>query len=143
MEEAYLITIETKQHLDGGEEFLDMTTGASLEGTEEDYTIVYTDASGDLAGTVIRLHVEKGEKITIIREGDYHTNLVLEPGVRHQTLYQTPFGSFMVGVSALEVDSTITQSGGKLRFRYCTDADLVPIGEVTFNITLKPRSIGG
>ena len=56
---------------------------------------------------------------------------------------QTPYGEFMIGVCALRVESQITQNGGSLLFRYCTDADMVPLGEVEFKMTLKPRINGG
>ena len=143
LEEAYLIGIHIIQSAEGQKEELDMTTGAALSGTPEDYTIIYTDSTGDLAGTVTKVHVKDRRRITIKREGDYQTSLVLEPNVRHQTLYQTPYGEFMIGVCALRVESQITQSGGTLLFRYCTDADMVPLGEVEFKMTLKPRFNGG
>ena len=143
MEDAYLIRIQTLQITQGEKESLELTTNASLEGEPNDYTIIYIDSTGDLAGTVTSVHVENNERITVMREGDYQTNLVLEPNVRHQTHYQTPYGSFMIGVCAMHVESNMTKEGGKLLFRYCTDVDMVPLGEVEFKITLKPRSIGG
>ncbi len=143
MEDAYLITIQTTQIANGEKQSLDMTTQAALQGTNEDYTIIYTDATGDLAGTRTEVRVENGKRITIKREGEFQTNLVLEPQVRHLTHYQTPYGPFMIGVCAMHVESSITENGGTLLFRYCTDVDMVPLGEIEFKITLKPRSIGG
>ena len=143
MEDAYFITIHITQNANGEKQSLDMTTHASLQGTDEDYTIHYTDSTGDLAGTPTEIRVENGKRITVTRAGEFQTNLVLEPQVRHQTHYQTPYGPFMIGVCALQVESAVTQNGGTLLFRYCTDVDMVPLGEIEFKITLKPRSIGG
>ena len=143
MEDTYLITIQTTQKANGETQKLDMTTHAALMGTTDDYTISYTDATGDLVGTRTQVHVENNRKITIIRAGEYQTNLILEPQVRHLTHYQTPYGPFMIGVCALHVNSQISETGGTLLFRYSTDVDMVPLGEIEFKMTLKPRSIGG
>ena len=143
MEDAYLITIQITQIANGEKQSLDMTTGATLQGTPDDYIIRYTDSTGDLAGTETEVHVENGKHITITRAGEFQTNLVLEPQVRHLTHYQTPYGSFMIGVCALQVESAVSETGGCLKFRYCTDVDMVPLGEITFKIILKPHPIGG
>ena len=143
MEDAYLISIHIAQNANGEKQALDMTTHAALQGSPEDYSIRYTDSTGDLAGTETVIRVENRRCITIDRAGEFQTNLFLEPQVRHQTHYRTPYGEFMIGVCALHVQSDITEAGGTLVFRYCTDVDMVPLGEIEFKITLKPRSIGG
>ena len=51
MEDAYLITIQITQIANGEKQSLDMTTGATLKGTPDDYIIRYTDSTGDLSGT--------------------------------------------------------------------------------------------
>ncbi len=143
MEESYLVSIHSVQTIEGQKESLDMTAPAALEWAQDSYTITYTDAGGDLKGTVTHVQVENGRRVTVTREGDYQTNLVLEPNVRHLTHYDTPYGSFMIGVCALRVESDMKAQGGTLIFRYCTDVDMVPLGEVEFKFTVKPRPNGG
>ena len=140
MQEDCLIRIHTVQTMDGKQETLDITSHATLQGEEPDYTITYPDEGGELDGCVTQLHVKDGRCVTISREGAYETQMILEPSVRHISQHQTPFGSFMLGVSALQVQSNMKRNGGTLRFRYCTDVDMVPLGEFSFDIQLtKPE----
>ncbi len=136
MPEDYMIRIHTVQNVEGQKQTLDMTSRAALEGDEQDYTITYLDEDGDLRGSTTRLHVEDGRCITISRDGSFDSHMVLEQNVRHMSQHQTPYGAFMLGVSALQVRSDMNRSGGTLHFRYCTDVDMVPLGEISFDISL-------
>ena len=133
-----MIRIHTEQLMDGQKETLEMTSRAALQGEGMDYTITYLDEDGDLKGSTTSLHVENGRCITITRDGDYGSHMVIEQRVRHMSQHQTPYGSFMLGVSAQQIESDIKKSGGTLRFRYCTDVDMVPLGEISFDIRLTP-----
>ena len=140
MQEDCLIQIHTVQNMEGKLETLDITSHATLQGEGADYTITYPDEGGELEGCITQLRVRDGRRVTISREGAYETEMVLEPNVRHISQHQTPFGSFMLGVSALQVQSDMKKNGGTLRFRYCTDVDMVPLGEFSFDIQLtKPE----
>lgn len=136
MREDYIIHILTEQNVDGQKETLEMTSRAALQGEGMDYTITYLDEDGDLKGSTTRLHVENGKCVTIIRDGAYESHMIVEQNVRHMSQHLTPYGAFMLGVSALQVDSDIKKDGGTLRFRYCTDVDMVPLGEISFDIRL-------
>ena len=143
MKENYLIEIRSTQEVDGEREVLELTSRAALSGTGDDYVITYTDEDGDLAGTTTTLHVENGRRVTISRKGGYQSHMIIEERVRHISQHNTPYGSFMLGVSALQVQSDIQKNGGILHFRYCTDVDMVPLGEIDFQITLKEQNNGG
>ena len=136
MQEDYLISIHTCQEVEGEKDIIDMTALASLRGDDDDYYITYTDEDGDLAGVKTTLHVENKSCITISREGSYNSHMIVEKNVRHISQHITPYGSFMLGVSALSVESKMKKDGGTLNFRYCTDIDMMPLGEIEFNITL-------
>ena len=84
--------------------------------------------------------MENGRCVTISRDGAFESHMIVEKNVRHMSQHLTPYGAFMLGVSALQVDSDMKQSGGTLRFRYCTDVDMVPLGEISFDIRLTKCS---
>ena len=67
--------------------------------------------------------------------------MIVEKNVRHISHHTTPYGSFSLGVSALAIDSKMKKNGGTLNFRYCTDIDMHPLGEIEFDITLEKRPI--
>jgi len=123
------VKIETKQRLDGDEEKLQVITHASFSGSRDDYTLIYTEESPEDGESKTELRCEKGEKITVIRFGEgMTTNLILEKGIRHASCHATPYGTFSMGVVALEIDSDMDEKGGTLHFMYATDIENSPLG---------------
>lgn len=140
MEYNYLVSIDTKQKIDGDEENLQVITHASFSGDRDDYTIIYTEQNRETGESKTELRCEKSEKITVVRFGDeMSTNLILEKGKRHISCHNTPFGTFSMGITALEIDSDMDENGGTLHFRYATDIENNPLGEIVFDFRLKPK----
>lgn len=137
LKDDYLITLHTVQETEGDKDIIDMTARASFTGEEDDYYITYTDEEGDFEGCEITLHVENGSCVTISRKGNYNSHMIVEKNVRHISHHTTPYGSFSLGVSALNINSKMKKSGGTLDFSYCTDIDMHPLGEIEFNIKLE------
>ncbi|MBQ8029453.1 MAG: DUF1934 domain-containing protein [Clostridia bacterium] len=139
MKEDFLITMVTHQNVEGEKQVLEMTSVADFSGSADDYYISYVDSDGDMKGCRTTLHVEKGELITIRREGDFDSHIIVEKNTRHVSHHNTPYGIFTMGISAIDVESVMTGEGGKLRFRYATDIDMHPVGEIEFDITVSQR----
>lgn len=140
MKENFLIKMVTRQYIEGEKQTLEMTSVADFHGTADDYYISYVDDDGDMKGCRTTLHVENGSLITIRREGDYNSHIIVEKNNRHISHHNTPYGIFTMGISAIAVESGMTDSGGKLSFRYATDIDMHPIGEIEFDITVSERN---
>lgn len=141
MSEDYIITLVSRQTVEGETSEVEMTALADFQGNEDDYRVRYTDEDGDLAGCVTTLHVENGRCITMSRDGDYGSHMIIEKGVRHVSQNGTPYGTFSLGIRATGIESTIKDGNGTLRFQYVTDIDLHPLGEIEFHITLRQRNI--
>lgn len=138
MKKEFLISVLTRQEIEGEKEELEIMTKAFLEGEKDDYTISYTEEEEDGSKSETTLHVEKGKCITVSREGTISTHLVIEDGVRHISHHVTPYGAFSMGISSMGIESDITEEGGILRFRYMTDLEMSPLGKIEFDITLSP-----
>lgn len=141
VKEDYLMTMITHQDVEGEKEVIEMTAVAEFKGSANDYYISYSDDDGELKGCKTTLHVENGSLITIRREGAYDSHMVIEKNVRHVSHHNTPYGSFSMGFSAAEVESQMTKEGGKLNFKYSTDIDMRPVGEIEFEITIAQRNV--
>lgn len=136
----YLVTIDTRQKIEGEEEALRVITHASLEGSRDDYTLVYTEQSRENGESKTEIRCEKGEKITVVRFGEgMTTNLILEKGIRHISCHTTPYGAFSMGITATEILSDMDERGGTLHFSYNTDIENNPLGEITFDFTVTPK----
>ena len=138
MEMNYLVTIDTKQKIDADEENLRVITHASLEGDREDYTQIYTEQSKENGESKTENRCEKGERISVVRFGEgMTTNIILEKGIRHISCHTTPYGAFSMGITAIEILSDMDEKGGNLHFKYATDIENNPLGEITFDFTVE------
>lgn len=140
MKEDYLVTIVTKQEIEGEKDVLEVTTHADLQCDGDNFTISYTEQEADGSESRTKLHCSDGKCITVTREGAINTYMIIEKDVRHISHHVTPYGSFSMGVSAADIKSDITQEGGKLNFRYSTDIEMSPLGMIEFDITLTKKS---
>ena len=142
MEMNYIIKIDTKQKIDGEEEILQVITHASFSGNKDEYSIVYTEHNPESGESKTELSYDKEGKVTVVRYGEgMTTNIILEKGMRHASCHATPYGTFSMGIVALEIDSDMDENGGTLHFRYTTDIENNPLGEITFDFTLTPKKI--
>lgn len=139
MENQYLITVVTVQETDGEKEILEMTTHANLEIENGDYIITYTEDDSEEGESRTVLKVENESRISVSREGGINSYMTIEMGIRHLSHHVTPYGAFSLGITAKKVESEMTADGGTLVFRYATDQEMQPIGEIEFNITLKKK----
>lgn len=76
--------------------------------------------------------------MSLIRQGDYRSRLVVEENQRNIGYYATPVGELMIGVSAREVVNRLTPFGGTLEFAYALDlnASLLSDNRITIQVSL-------
>ena len=141
MKEDYLVTIVTRQEIEGEKDLLEVITHGHLEGEGENYTLVYTEQEEDGTESTTKLQIEKGSLVTVNREGSISTYMVIEKEVRNLSHHVTPYGSFSMGVCGKDVFSSMTADGGNLRFSYATDIEAKPLGVIEFDITVKKKNI--
>ena len=77
------------------------------------------------------------KQISIIRNGDYKSQLILELDKRHQCYYSTPLGSVVVGIYTKKMDIDMNSTGGKISVAYTLDFDSSVVSENTFDIHVK------
>lgn len=138
MEKVFLISVLTRQEIEGEKEELEIMTRATLKGEKNDYTIIYKEQEEDGSESETTLRVEDESRITVSREGTISTHLTLKKDVRTLSHHVTPYGAFSMGILCVNVESDMTENGGGLRFRYMTDIEMNPLGEIEFDITLSP-----
>lgn len=140
MQQEYLIKMVSKHTDEESTDVVEMTSVAEFSGNSDDYVISYTEDEGDRKGCKTTIHVENGACVTITRSGSYGSHMIIEKNQRHLSQHATPFGSFSIGVSALDITSEMDENEGRLSFAYSTDIELRPVGEIEIDITVKKCS---
>lgn len=134
------IKIITTQYAEGDKETIIVETTADISGNESDYTISYIETQGDSAGEKTLIRVTDKKRVEIKREkGALASLIILETGIRHISNYSVSGVSFNMGMSCSEISSDF--ENGRLFFRYETDVELVPIGEIEFEFIFRRTGV--
>ena len=84
-----------------------------------------------------------GDNMVIMRRtGDSNASLIIEKGKKHHCHYGTPYGDFMVGISAADVrcnlnDSDIGVSSGEMYLKYTVDINSKLMSENEMHIDFE------
>lgn len=140
MKEDYLVTVVTRQEIEGERDLLEVTTHGHLEGEDDSYTLIYTEQEEDGSESTTKLQIKKDSSVTVNREGSIATYMIIEKDVRNLSHHVTPYGSFSMGVCGKEIISEMNDEGANLRFSYATDIENNPLGVVEFDITARKKS---
>lgn len=116
---------------------IELTTNGKLNVTPYGYHLSYEESElTGMEGTLTSFEVRPG-RIVLTRTGTTTSEMVFEQGIRHLSLYDTPYGQLEIGVFSRVVESSLNEHGGEIRVRYAIDIDHQLAGEN--NIHLKVR----
>lgn len=142
MTKDVMISIQGLQdYNETGADSIELTTAGKLRRLEEGYELSYEESAlTGMEGTLTRFEIQPG-RVLLTRSGQLNSEMVFEKGVRHLSLYDTPYGSMMVGVAARKVRSTINDCGGELEINYAIDIDHRLAGENSFSLQVRESHI--
>ncbi len=139
MREDYLITIDGTMEHDGETDNVRLMTRGSFVRRGGSYYITYqeTEATG-YQGCVTTVKVDGDDKVSKLRYGTAPRQLYIEKGRRHVCHYETGQGSLSLGVAADDIQSQLSEEGGRVLFSYYLDMDAQSISKNIVDITVKP-----
>ncbi|MCD8189480.1 MAG: DUF1934 domain-containing protein [Clostridiales bacterium] len=120
---------------------VELTTAGKLTRTARGYHLSYQESA--LTGMEgIQTNIEVSPNLVMLtRTGQVCSEMVFEKGVRHLSLYDTPFGSLEVGVAARSIHSTIGDRGGELEVNYSINIDHRLAGENSFSLKVREAKV--
>lgn len=121
MKKDVIIQVCDKQKTDGETECMEISVIGTMDGFGKDYVLEYTEYDGEMTGCKTKIAVADARCVSVMREGPYATEMTLEAGKRHSCHYETPYGSFMIGIFTRSVQSAMTEQGGSLSMEYTID----------------------
>ena len=139
MTENVIISIKGKQlYAESSPDEMELVTSGTLQRESGGgYTVSYQESElTGLEGTTTKLHIE-GPRVTLLREGNINSQLVFEEGIRHLSMYETPYGALSIGVSTKRMRSTVDEAGGDLEIDYAIEIDNLVAGQNLFRMNVK------
>lgn len=134
------ITIKSTQNYENGQkDTAEISTVGTFEKNEDSFIISYLDSSATgFEGCTTTLTVFDNDKVTLLRTGkNNNSDLTIENGKKHHSVYSTVYGDMMIGVNAKSVVSTLTQNGGNIYLNYTVDINSAFISANELYITVE------
>ena len=113
MTDNVIISIKGKQlYAESGADEIELVTAGTLkQDGRGGFTVSYQESElTGLEGTTTKVHIGGG-RVTLLREGSINSQMVFEEGMRHLSMYETPYGELSVGVNTRRMRSTVGEAG--------------------------------
>lgn len=123
MNQDVIISIIGQETL-GSDQAVELVTPGSFVRDGDKYYLSYqeTEVSGFDDETTTTLKIE-GDTVAMTRVGQINTHMVFRRGEKHMGHYETPYGSFTVGILSDDVDIKLGDNGGEIRIKYLLEID--------------------
>ena len=140
MEEKYIITVVGKQTVDGETDTIEVITAGDMVIGGDRITITYPEFTEDTPTqqTDTTVTLDKGV-LSIDRQGEMSSHLILEQGVRHECLYQTPMGQMFIGIFTDSIQHDLDEHGGAITAAYQLDFNRTVVSYNEFHISVKEK----
>ena len=142
MEKDVIISIKGTQAVDDAPpEVIELVTEGQLRGSErEGYTLSYQESElTGLEGTLTTFQVEP-HQVTLLRVGEFNSQMVFQLGRRHFSMYETPYGALSVWVNTHDLRAELGEHGGKIQISYAIEIEHNVAGENSFLIDVREKS---
>ena len=136
MEKQVVISIKGMQkYVDTDPDVIELVTeGRLIRRGKDDYILSYRESElTGLDGTETTIHVE-GEQVTLVRTGEFNTQMVFQEGRRHLSMYNTPYGAMAIGVNTRHLLAELDDQGGDIEIDYAIEIDHALAGRNVFQI---------
>ena len=139
MENNVIISIQGKQSFEAqDDDTIELVTEGCLEPDGDDgYTLSYQESElTGLEGTLTTFQVEP-DRVTLLRVGEFNSQMVFQEGRRHLAMYNTPYGSMTIGVNTRHLHADLTERGGDIGIDYAIEIDHTVAGRNVFQINVR------
>ena len=138
MEKDVVISIKGMQTYEGNDpDTVELVTAGRLMKDKAGYTLSYQESEiTGLEGTLTTIQVE-GEQVTLMRMGEFNSQMVFQEGRRHLSMYNTPYGAMSVGVNTRHLLADLSDKGGDIEIDYAIEIDHAIAGRSVFQIKVR------
>ena len=143
MDKEVVISIKGMQkYEDTFPDVVELVTSGRLAREGESYTLSYQESElTGLGGTLTTIQVD-GEQVTLLRVGEFNSQMVFQEGRRHLSMYNTPYGAMAIGVHTRRLLAQLNDQGGDIEVDYSVEVDHAMAGRNVFRINVKEAESG-
>ncbi|MBQ3109724.1 MAG: DUF1934 domain-containing protein [Clostridia bacterium] len=120
MKKVY-VSIIGETSVNGDDDKTELVTEGEYTFRNGKYLLRYREHLSDV-GDECTTHIKiDTDTVTMSRNGGINTQMIFQEGKRHMSHYETPLGSFTIGVSTDMLRNTLGPDGGEVEIKYILD----------------------
>ena len=138
MKQTVMLSLHSVQRYEEQEaEELELVTEGTMEFRDNGWEISYveTELTG-LEGVTTTFRVEK-DQLILKRTGQLRSEMLFRLGYAHDSLYQMPFGAFLMRVETLSLFYDIVPEGGSIDLCYRVTIENTQTGTVEYHMDIR------
>ena len=134
-----VIKIVSKQRTENGDHAGEMTVTGTLTCEEEKSIIEYIENNEETGPEETTITFFENKTVSIVRKGQFSSEMMVEKNTRHHTFYSTPYGELTMGIYGNQVEWSKEDKGGVLRMKYSLDFNNGFVSENTMKIYIEEK----
>ena len=140
MKQAVILSLHSSQRYEEQEaEELELVTEGTMEFRDGGWDISYAESElTGLKGVTTTFRVEK-DQLTLRRTGQLNSEMVFRLGYAHDSLYQMPFGTFLMQVETLSLFYDIVSDGGSIDLCYRVTIENSQAGTIEYHMDIRVK----
>lgn len=135
----YVFVISSEITTDGDKSNIELTTTGNYSRVNGRWVLLYDEMSEDKTAVIKTMIKVDDKSVTITRNGEGSSKLIMIEGERNMCHYRTQFGDILLGVYCNEVNNELSDSGGKISMSYTLDVNASVLSEN--KVTIKIREV--
>ena len=139
MKKEAVIKIVSMHRTENGDNAGEMTVTGTLTCEEEKSIIEYIENNEETGPEETTITVYNNNTVSIVRKGQFSSEMMVEKNVRHHTFYRTPYGELTMGIYGNQVDWSKDDNGGILKMRYSLDFNNGFVSDNTMIIYIEEK----
>ena len=140
MKQTVMLSLHSVQRYEEQEaEELELVTEGTMEFRDNGWEISYveTELTG-MEGVTTTFRVEK-DQLILKRTGQLNSEMLFRLDYAHDSLYQMPFGAFLMRVETLSLFYDIVPEGGSIDLCYRVTIENTQTGTVEYHMDIRAK----
>ena len=134
-----LIRIISKQKTENGDNAGEMSVLGRVTYEDDKSIIEYIENNEETGPEETTITVFNNDTVSIVRNGQFSSEMMVEKNSRHLTFYRTPYGELTMGIYGNQVEWSRDDKGATLKMRYSLDFNNGLISENTMIIYIEKK----
>jgi len=119
------------------DEAFELMTDGEYKQSEDVSTFTYIENPFTGQDGLLTTFAVEPDRIVLSRGDDMSSDMIFSENQKHHFLYNTPFGSVMMGIDTHSIKKNMDDNGGNIEIRYDIEVDNIAVSRNLFKINIK------